>query len=293
MFGEKRLRNENQSMHIQSIVELALKHHFKIWGQKRHFVNNSFVLAVYPAMKCYFASMKKTTPAAVCCALIAIGVIGSAPRTHADEAAERLLQGVRHGATLQNNRLEGHLRKNGKRTPLTLTMKGKNISFQFFTQNKWGGFLMQLNEGRAKLFETVQGKAKPFPAAKIGQAILNSDVTYEDLSLRFLYWKEAQIVGQEKIKMQNCHKIRLRNPGKDGRYSLVYIWVHEKFGALMQVAGYNSKGQLIKRFHVTELMHVGNVQTLKKMNVETYQTGTNKVIGVTYLEFNEPKRKRL
>ncbi len=41
----------------------------------------------------------------------------------------------------------------------------------------------------------------------------------------------------------------------------------------------------------TELMHVGNVQTLKKMNVETYQTGTNKVIGITYLEFDEPKRK--
>jgi hypothetical protein len=244
-------------------------------------------------MKCYFPSMKKMTTPALCSALIAIGMISSATLTRADEAAERLLQGVRHGATLQHQRLEGHLRKNGKRTPLTLTMKGKDISFQFFTQKKWGGFLMQLNQGRAKLFETVQGKAKPFPSAKIGQAILGTDVTYEDLSLRFLYWKDAKIVGQEKIKIQNCHKIRLRNPGKDGRYSTVDIWVHQKFGALMQVAGYNSKGQLIKRFHVTDLMHVGKVQTLKKMNVETYKTGTNKVIGVTYLEFKEKKRRGL
>ena len=149
---------------------------------------------------------------------------------------------------------------------------------------------MQLKQGNAKLFKVVQGKAKPFPPKMIGDAIIGSDVTYEDLSLRFLYWKDATIVGQEKIKMQQCHKIRLRNPGKDGRYTLVYIWVHQKFGALMQVAGYNAGGQLLKRFHVTELMNVGKIQTLKKMNVETYKPGTTKVIGITYLEFKEPKK---
>ncbi|MBT8038310.1 MAG: outer membrane lipoprotein-sorting protein [Verrucomicrobiae bacterium] len=237
--------------------------------------------------------MTKVLPAAGCFVLMAIGLLCSATLVRADDAAERLLESVRYGATLQKSRLEGHLRKDGKRTPLTLTMMGENISFQFYTQKKWSGFHMQMKQGEAKLFETLQGKAVPFPAKKIGQAVLGSDVTYEDLSLRFLYWKDATIIGQEKIKMQHCHKIRLRNPGQDGRYSLVYIWVHQKFGALMQVAGYNRNGQLLKRFHVTELMTVKKVQTLKKMNVETYKPGTNKVTGVTYLEFKEAKRRGL
>ncbi|MCP5537688.1 MAG: outer membrane lipoprotein-sorting protein [Akkermansiaceae bacterium] len=229
--------------------------------------------------------------------LIALVLCISNPTVRADAAAEKLLEGVRLGATLQHGKLQGHLRKNGKRTPLTLTMKGEDISFQFYTNKKWGGFHMQLKEGHAKLFETVQGKAKPFPAEKIGAAILESDVTYEDLSLRFLYWKDAKIVGQEKIKTQDCWQIRLRNPGNDGRYNTVDIWVHQKFGALMQVAGYNKSNQLVKRFHVTDLMTVGKdkIKTLEKMNVETYKTGTNKVTGITYLEFKEykPERKGL
>jgi len=217
-------------------------------------------------------------------------VIALSPSTMADEKAEKLLEGIRYGATLQQGKLEGHIRKNGKRTPLSLHLRGEDITFQFYTDNQWTGFHMQLREGQANLFETVGTKAKPFPSQKIGEAIIGSDVTYEDLSLRFLYWKDAKIVGEDKIKMQPCYKLRLRNPGKDGRYSLVYIWVHQKYGALMQVAGYNAEGQLLKRFHVTELMTVNKVQTLKKMNVETYQTGTNKVTGITYLEFKKPSR---
>ena len=238
-------------------------------------------------MKCYFSSMKTLT-------LSILSTIIASTLTHtaqADEAAERILERVRHSAALQKNKLSGHMRKNGKRTPLTLTMNGQNISFQFLDNNKWSGFQMQLRQGQAKLFNLVDGKQPiPFPTAKIGQPILGSDVTYEDLSLRFLYWKNAKIEGQEKIKMQECHKIRLVNPGNDGRYDIVYVWVHKKYGALMQVAGYNKAGHLLKRFHVTELMTVGKTQTLKKMNVDTYKPGTNKVIGVTYLEFRKPKK---
>ena len=222
-----------------------------------------------------------------------LAVVFTAGHAHADAAAERILEGVRHGAALQKGELTGHLRKSGKRTPLTLRMKGKDISFQFLTNKKWNGFMLRMQQGNAKLYETLQGKAKPFPARKIGEAILGSDVTYEDLSLRFLYWKNTKIEGEEIIKAQKCHKLRLVNPGKDGRYHIVYIWVHQKSGALMQVAGYNKAGQLLKRFHVTELMRVDKVQTLKKMNVETYKPGTQKVIGITYLEFIKPKRQGL
>jgi hypothetical protein len=239
----------------------------------------------------YFS--KAISSLTLCAAMLTIAV-GISPMADADisadTSAEKLLEGIRLGTTLQHGKLDGHIRKDGKRTPLSLHLSGEDITFQFHTNNTWSGFHMQLKEGEAKLFETEQGKATPFPPQKIGEAIIGSDVTYEDLSLRFLYWKDAEIVGEDKIKMQSCYKLRLLNPGKDGRYSLVYIWVHKKYGALMQMAGYDAQGRLLKRFHVTDLMTVDKIQTLKKMNVETYQTGTNKVTGVTYLEFNKPSK---
>jgi hypothetical protein len=212
---------------------------------------------------------------------VLITSICSASNANAETSAEKLLEGIRLGTTLQHGKLDGHIRKDGKRTPLSLHLKGEDITFQFHTNNTWSGFHMQLQEGEAKLYETEQGKATPFPPKKIGEAIINSDVTYEDLSLRFLYWKDAEVVGEDKIKMQSCYKLRLRNPGKDGRYALVYIWVHKKYGALMQVAGYDVQGRLLKRFHVTDLM-----------TVETYEAGTNKVTGITYLEFKKPSKAK-
>ncbi|MBK1832087.1 outer membrane lipoprotein-sorting protein [Verrucomicrobiaceae bacterium R5-34] len=207
----------------------------------------------------------------------------------ADEAADRILEGVRLSATLQQNNLTGNLRKNGKRSPIALFLRGENIQFQYFDGKVWQKFHMRLKKDKFDLFELKNGKTLRFPSSKLSQPIMGTDLTYEDLAFRFLYWPNATIEGSEKIKTQDCYKIRLVNPTRDGSYGIVYIWVHKKYGALMQVSGYNRDGQLLKRFHVTNLMKVGDVQTLEKMNVETYKLGTQKVTGITYMEFEKPK----
>ena len=233
-------------------------------------------------------------------AIIAVVNLFSTSTARADAKdqlkAERIVNGVRLASTLQQNDLNGSLRKNGKRTPIGLFLRGENIQFQYYEKKKWSVFHMRLKQNNFDLFEMIKGKNVKFPSKKLGQPIMGTDLTYEDLAFRFLYWPNPKIVGEETIKLQKCHKIRLVNPGKGGRYAIVYIWVHQKFNALMQVAGYNKQGQILKRFHVTELMKVAKGQTLKKMNVETYNPANGKVTGITYLEFKKPqpaKRKGL
>lgn len=222
-------------------------------------------------------------------ALLLTATLSISTLLHADPIAEKAVQGVRLASTLQNNDLNGTLRKNGKRTPIGLFLRKKNIQFQYQTNKVWKVFHMRLNDKDFQLFEIDQGKNVPFPEKKLAQPIMASDLTYEDLAFRFLYWPNPKIVGEETIKLQKCHKIRLVNPGKGGDYDIVYIWVHQKFNALMQVVGYNKEGEILKRFHVTELMKVKNGQTLKKMNIETFNPKNGKVKGITYLEFKEPR----
>ena len=241
-------------------------------------------------MKCYFSSMTTRLKIPVLVSIIVSGLALLASKAQADAQADRILESVRLSATLQQNDLTGKLRKKGSRFPIGLFLRGENIQFQFLKNKKWQKFHMRLKKNQFDLFEIVNGKTLKFPNAKLSQPIMNTDLTYEDLAFRFLYWPNAKIEGEELIKTQKCHKIRLTNPGKSGSYGYVYIWVHQKYGALMQVAGYNRKGQLMKRFHVTNLMKVGNVQTLEKMNVETYKLGTKKVSGITYMEFDKPKK---
>ena len=87
--------------------------------------------------------------------------------------------------------------------------------------------------------------------------------------------------------------MRLVNPGGGGRYAQVRVWVHRKSGALMQVVGFDGKGRPLKRFQVTDIMRVGEVYTVRRMRVDSIEPVANKVVGLTYLEFDKPKRAGL
>lgn len=236
-------------------------------------------------MKCYFSSMKNKLFTALVIATISTL---STMSVYADEAAERVLRGARYAATLQHQDLHGKMKKDGRVTPIALFLRGQDIQFQYNAGGKDHRFHMRLQQNQFDLFEIIGGKTIKFKNAKLSEKINKTDLSFEDLSMRFLYWQKSSIVGEEKISGQKCHVVRLENPDKSGEYSIVRVWVHQKFGALMRVVGYSAAGHPLKQFQVTDLMKVGKEYTLKRMRVDSLKN--NKVSGTTYLEFDKPKK---
>lgn len=236
-------------------------------------------------MKCYFSSMKNTLfTSALIVALSALNTMSA----YADAAAEQVLRGARYAATLQQQDLHGKMKKDGKITPITLFLRGQNIQFQYQVRGQDFRFHMRLKEDQFDLLEIIGTKTKKFSNAKLAERINGTDLSFEDLSMRFLYWQNSSIVGEEKINGQKCHKVRLINPDGAGDYRIVYVWIHQKYGALMRVVGYNADGHPLKQFQVTDLMKVGKEYTLERMRVDSMKN--NKVIGTTYLEFEKPAK---
>lgn len=202
-----------------------------------------------------------------------------------------LIEKARISATLQQNDLHGNLSKNGNRTPIDLYLRGKDIQFAFEQNGATQRFHLRLGDGQYDLFDVgADSKTTRFPAGKLVQPIAGTDVTYEDLSFQFFYWPNPTFEGQEDVGGQPCYKLRLNKPkGSGGRYEVVYVWVHAKFGAFMRVRGFNKAGGLIKEFEVEDIMNVGNgVYTLKKMQVATVDPASGRRTGVTNLLFDKP-----
>ena len=219
-------------------------------------------------------------------------LLGSVSATAQGVDAARLLQDIRFSAALQNHDLQGQVRKGRTRMPLTLFMREENIQFHFTgADGKANRFHVRLGEDDIDLFEIRGGKTLRFPGSKLGQAIGGTDLTYEDIALRFLYWNTATIVGEEKIGIHDCYKLRVVNPTNKGRYGIVNVWVHKKHHALIQVLGYNKAGKPLKSFKITSIMKVGKVHTVKQMRVDTLNPETGRSAGVTYMEFEKPKRR--
>lgn len=210
--------------------------------------------------------------------------------------ANAILRGARMSATLtqldKSEPLNGNLSKNGKKSPIALFLDGKNIQFQFNENNAWRVFHMRLSDDKYDLFEMSNGKTQDFPAEKISQPIAGTDLTYEDLALRFFYWPNPKFESNEDVGGQPCYKLRIDKPkGSPGKYEVVYVWVHTKFGAFMQIRGHDKNGGLVKEFQVEDVMPIAdNVWTLKKMQVATCDPATGRRISITDVTFDAPKK---
>lgn len=233
--------------------------------------------------------MKLTAVVLSSCALLASSLVSSGQGV---PNADELLKTARFVATLQQQDLKGFIRKNEQKFAVGLFLRGENIQFTYnqLSTGKDIRFHMKLQQDSYKLLEVDPGgKSVNFPDDKLARAIEGTDLSYEDLAMRFLYWPNGVVDGEEKIKGQQCWLVRLANPTGKGRYAQVRVWVHKKSQALMQVVGYNVQGRPLKRFQVLDIMKVGNAYTLRRMRVDTVEPVANKVVGLTYLEFEKPK----
>jgi len=227
--------------------------------------------------------------------LLAAVITTSSPLQAEAPDPELILEGARMSVALAklDEGLEGHLSHNGRKTPITIFLKGKNIQFQFLENKKWRVFHLRLNDNKFDLFEIIDGKASDFPRAKLTESIAGTDLTYEDLALRFFYWPNPKLEGIEKIGIEETYKLRLDKPsGVAGNYFAVYVWVHTKFGAFMKIHGHAKNGDILKEFQVEDVMKVAdNVWTLRKMQVSTFQNGRRS--SITDMTLDQPGKGSL
>ena len=224
--------------------------------------------------------------------LVCSGAIGNAQQ---QPTAAQIIGGAKVVAALQQADLTGNMTRGGGKVPVALFLRKENIQFQVWEDKVWKGFHMRMNDDSCDLFEMVGGKQKDFPASRIAQPIAGTDLSYEDLAMRFFYWKNPILEGEERVGVHNCWKIRLNNPGKGGAYQVMYVWVHQKYGAFMKIEGFDRQGRSLKRFEVTDVMNIGKdasgneVYTLKQMNVSSLNQENGRAVSQTKLIFDAPK----
>ncbi len=183
--------------------------------------------------------------------------------------ADEVLKLVRFSYTLYNRDFTGSLRMGiAKRVDFLLSLKPESIRFVFNEPAQV--IYLDTSNQRFALFEGVGGaEMKPVPSAKYGEAVRGTDITYDDLSMRFLYWPNARIVRQEKLKGRDCIHLSIRNPDGSGSYSSVNVWIDKVSGGLLKMIGYDRSGRPIRRFEVLSGKKFGDIWMVDEMRIET------------------------
>jgi hypothetical protein len=208
---------------------------------------------------------------------------------HAEDAPDphAILKTVRIAQSAQNRTLSGAIRNGGKSLPFRLVCANNLIRYEFTDPPQV--IQLRLGEKDARLEEIVDGKTAKVSPRRFDDRVRDTDISYEDLSLCFLYWPNATVQGEQTMLLQKCWIVRVE-PGARGdtQYGKVDLWISKKTGAMMQAEAFDTAGKLSRRFKVLSGQSIGDgLWILKEMRIESFG-GRSQNSGPTYLDIEKP-----
>lgn len=230
---------------------------------------------------------------------VAAAIVLSLSPAWSQEAAPdagQLLKRVRQAATLQENKdVKGQIRKRSVKVPFSMSLRGNLIAFQYQADKAWNRFDLKFKDRGQEILSWKDGKAGVLPMAQYSVPIAGTDVTYEDLSMRYLYWPRPKVVRDDAastVKGRDCWIVQIPNPNPNvGQYAWVRVWIDKENGAMWQMDGIDGRGELAKRFMIDSLMKLKDGSWFfKRMKVEVRDpSNPRKTVSVSYIDMESPE----
>ena len=215
--------------------------------------------------------------------LFALVAVSTFAVTYPD--AREVLASVRLQQPQRDLELQGQLREGPTVIPFRLTQTGPIIRYTFSNPDE--ALQLRLGENDSRLEEVTREGVEKITPAQFDHKVRGTSVTYEDLALRFLYWQNGHVTGENEIRTRNCWKLEMKAPSRQSQYSNVWLWIDKEGGALMKMEAYDWNAKLAKRFEVESAQKIEGRWFLKQMRIEEFDPGTGRVKTRTYLEIKK------
>ena len=196
--------------------------------------------------------------------------------------ARDILRAARMSPTARPASLQAQIRGDDKPTPLRISLMDEVISYEFTAPEQ--AILLKLQPGSTKLMEKKNGSIRTLSGHELHQEIRDTGVTYQDLSLGFLYWPLPILQGEETVKTRPCWKIDLQAPSDEEVYGVARVWIDKNSGAILRIEGYDKKGLLLRRFEIVSAQKIDDLWMLKQMRIESFNPGNPTPLTRRYLE---------
>lgn len=225
-------------------------------------------------------------------AVFSVGLLVSG--VQAAPVADALLKSMREMTVSQGNRdVMGNIRKGRSKVPFSISARGETLAFQYKQGDAWQRFDVRIRDKNVDLLLVNGGKAQVMSPANYARTIAGTDVCYEDLSMRFLYWKGGKVIentADSRIKGRDCYIVEVPNPKPGvGQFAWVRMWVDKENGTAWQIDGYGTDGKLRKRFSITSVQKLSDgTWFFKQMKLEVRNPkNPDRTQALNYLEMDD------
>lgn len=192
--------------------------------------------------------------------------------------ASKILSQVRYAYPQKTLNFRGEIRPRRigfKMIPLNLSFNSQLIKFEFFSENNSTKIIdetisLDFRDDKINVLRAYDSLTKEIKDDDLSNSIRGTDISYDDIVMRFLDWPNPVLLKVEKAKGGKAWKIRCANPNKSQLYSIVDVWVSQRSGAIVRMNAYNKKRRIVKSFEVDSIQQIKGDWFVETMIVRTY-----------------------
>lgn len=120
-------------------------------------------------------------------------------------------------------------------------------------------------------FETGP-ELEPAPLPDLAANIAQTDLSWLDLSLYFLWWRGARFAGQDSVRGLDCHIVEVEAPpsAPEGAYAKVRLWISSEQGLLLQAEGFDKEQKPIRKLWVQSVKQVEDQWIIQTLEVQQH-----------------------
>jgi len=109
----------------------------------------------------------------------------------------------------------------------------------------------------------ADGNELPEPAGS--DEILDTGLTWSDLSLDFLWWTQgAEFIGVERVRARDAYHIRLEAPPERPDLQAVDVWVDQRAWFVVRAEVFDADGERIRRIDVDSIQKIAEDRWMVK-----------------------------
>lgn len=128
-------------------------------------------------------------------------------------------------------------------------------------------------DGSLLLSRFVGADNTPAETPVLNSPVLGTDLSWLDVSMDYVWWKNPTIVGEEKIKGRTCDILEVEPPTPIPGCAKSRLWVDRKQRVVMQAAQVNEKGKETRKMWVRAVQKIDGRWVVRDLEVETIGSG--------------------
>lgn len=139
--------------------------------------------------------------------------------------------------------------------------------------------------GRSKVSYFHGSDLEPAPPPNMFSAVQDTNLSWLNLTLGFLWWKNAEITGKDEVLGRPCYVVEMPAPrGKSGECARVVLWIEEKLLVVLRTEEQDGSHKPLRRLWIKSLKKMNDRWMIKDMEAQSFPSSYRTRIRVLEIE---------